>query len=208
MSSNFFDSGSTTNTENEARKTVDISWDSPFHTIGKGPTQAAAGNHKHKYDEILEGTPPEERSLIPFKYMFQISRNTDVAIAIAGTYRIAWEAAVPFQGKLEAAWDAKGVVIPEDGCWMVRNAFEYRTPDALTIARLRLIQSVDSGTNWTTTSASTPATHGTIGGYDNVYTMLTNAIYTKGTYISTEYQYLGPGAGTILYSSVQLLGPI
>jgi len=33
--------------ENEALKTVDSSWDSPFHTLGKGATQAAPGNHKH-----------------------------------------------------------------------------------------------------------------------------------------------------------------
>lgn len=27
---------------------LDMSWDSPHHTLGAGPTQAAAGNHTHK----------------------------------------------------------------------------------------------------------------------------------------------------------------
>lgn len=32
---------------NEILGNTDSSWDSPYHTLGKGPTQAAAGNHKH-----------------------------------------------------------------------------------------------------------------------------------------------------------------
>ena len=43
-----FENTSQLNVENEARKTVDTSWDSPFHTLGKGATQAAPGNHKHE----------------------------------------------------------------------------------------------------------------------------------------------------------------
>jgi hypothetical protein len=40
--------------ENEARKTADSSWDSPFHTIGKGATQAAPGNHTHPATDIKD----------------------------------------------------------------------------------------------------------------------------------------------------------
>lgn len=38
--------------ENQARKTADSSWDSPFHTLGRGATQAAPGNHLHDANEI------------------------------------------------------------------------------------------------------------------------------------------------------------
>jgi hypothetical protein len=40
------------NVENEARKTADSSWDSPFHTLGKGATQAAPGTHRHDAGDI------------------------------------------------------------------------------------------------------------------------------------------------------------
>jgi len=49
---------------------TDLNWSSPHHTIGKGPTQAAAGKHRHTYDEIDEppvipGVPPPP-DLTPF----------------------------------------------------------------------------------------------------------------------------------------------
>ena len=50
----------TFNVENEARKTVDSSWDSPFHTIGTGATQAAAGNHKHPAQDLTHTHPGDE----------------------------------------------------------------------------------------------------------------------------------------------------
>lgn len=34
-------------TETKARELADLSASMPFHTLGKGPTQAAPGNHKH-----------------------------------------------------------------------------------------------------------------------------------------------------------------
>jgi len=43
--------------ENEARKTADSSWDSPFHTLGSGATQAASGNHKHHATDIKDLPP-------------------------------------------------------------------------------------------------------------------------------------------------------
>lgn len=42
--------------ERALNKLVDQSWDSPVHTIGRGPTQAAAGNHAHgvfKYSNAI-----------------------------------------------------------------------------------------------------------------------------------------------------------
>lgn len=47
-----FNISSGVNVESEARKIVDSSWDSPFHTLGKGATQAAPGNHKHTAEEL------------------------------------------------------------------------------------------------------------------------------------------------------------
>lgn len=41
-------------TEDKAREMADLEWSSPFHTVGRGPTQAAAGNHKHT--EYVEPT--------------------------------------------------------------------------------------------------------------------------------------------------------
>lgn len=34
-------------TEIKARELADLTATMPFHTLGKGPTQAAAGNHRH-----------------------------------------------------------------------------------------------------------------------------------------------------------------
>jgi hypothetical protein len=63
---------SASNLDNDARKTADQSWDSPFHTLGKGATQAAPGNHKHTdlvggtVKEVFIGpnTPPEGSDIV------------------------------------------------------------------------------------------------------------------------------------------------
>lgn len=41
-------------TEADVSNKTDISWDGPFHTLGKGSTQAAPGNHKHVSSEITD----------------------------------------------------------------------------------------------------------------------------------------------------------
>lgn len=42
--------------QNKHESDVDITYDSPHHTLGKGPNQAAPGNHNHNYVD-LDGTP-------------------------------------------------------------------------------------------------------------------------------------------------------
>lgn len=44
--------------QTEVVKDTDLSFDSPHHTLGKGSTQAAPGNHGHKYSEIT-GVPTD-----------------------------------------------------------------------------------------------------------------------------------------------------
>lgn len=63
--------------ENEARKTVDISWDSPFHTIGKGSTQAASGSHRHEsgYSSFSRS---DDYTNLPNDVYKSILFNTDV----------------------------------------------------------------------------------------------------------------------------------
>jgi hypothetical protein len=39
-------------TNPEAIKDKDLNWGSPHHSLGKGPTQAAPGNHTHDVTEI------------------------------------------------------------------------------------------------------------------------------------------------------------
>lgn len=43
----------------EVVRDTDLTHDSPHHTIGRGPTQAAAGNHKHVGEDITGGTLPQ-----------------------------------------------------------------------------------------------------------------------------------------------------
>jgi hypothetical protein len=38
---------------------VDLSWDTPHHTLGRGPTQAAPGVHTHKLAEITDYQKPK-----------------------------------------------------------------------------------------------------------------------------------------------------
>jgi hypothetical protein len=40
----------------ETEKQIDTSYESGYHTIGLGPTQAAAGNHLHKNQDVTLGT--------------------------------------------------------------------------------------------------------------------------------------------------------
>lgn len=47
------------NQQPEQVKDTDLTHDSPHHTLGRGHTQAAPGNHTHKYTDIV-GTPPEQ----------------------------------------------------------------------------------------------------------------------------------------------------
>jgi len=60
---------------------VDLSWDALHHTVGKGPTQAAPGNHKHKYEELLEIPVSEVITSVAGKSGFtNNSRNTDTSL--------------------------------------------------------------------------------------------------------------------------------
>lgn len=74
--SNPFEVNSQNDVENEARKTVDSSWDSPFHTLGKGATQAAPGNHNHPEnltpDELIAGNN------------ITLNKNADGSVTIHG----------------------------------------------------------------------------------------------------------------------------
>jgi hypothetical protein len=72
----------------EARDT-DLSWSTPHHTIGKGPTQAAPGNHVHSIDEIEGYTPGANNPAVDLSLM-------------AWTYDISTVMADPGSGKVRA----------------------------------------------------------------------------------------------------------
>lgn len=59
---NYTFTGNDDNVRPEQIKDTDLTHDSPHHTLGRGHTQAAPGNHTHKYSDLVE-TPGDTTGL-------------------------------------------------------------------------------------------------------------------------------------------------
>lgn len=143
---------------------------------------------------------------LSWRYAFQVTRVTDVDIPAGGVYQVEYESSLSYDGKLPMDWNAAGIVIPEDGLWQARTRIDYATPDANTVVLLQIM--VHRSGVWVANTAICPATHPAIGGHANEQQFGSNFNAKAGDVVAVRLSYLGPGVGSLKYTSVNLMGPV